>query len=244
MDMARSITGICTVLLCAALSGCASTGAADNGYSDPLEPFNRTVYEFNEFVDTYAARPLARAYQEITPEPVDRGITNFFNNLDEVPTAFNNLLQFKVKEAFSDIGRLAVNTTVGILGFRDVATDMGLEKHEEDFGQTLGWWGIPPGPYLVLPIIGPRNIRDGAGFAVDWVSNPIYYRIGDNRYGWAMWILRYVDHRADLLRSQRMLESAAIDPYVFVRDSYMQRRNFLVYDGNPPMEDDLFDESN
>ena len=242
--MARSTTTLCLALLWATLGGCASSEVTDNGYSDPLEPFNRTVYEFNEFVDTYAARPLARGYQKITPEPVDRGITNFFNNLDEVPTAFNNLLQFKVKEAFSDIGRLLVNSTVGILGFRDVATGMGLEKHEEDFGQTLGRWGIPPGPYLVLPIIGPRNIRDGVGFAVDWVTNPIYYRVGDNKYGWTMWILRYVDRRSDLLRSQKVFESAAIDPYVFMRDSYMQRRNYLVYDGNPPTEDDFFEEDN
>lgn len=242
--MARLTTTICLALFGAALGGCASTGVTNNDYADPLEPFNRTVYEFNEFVDTYAARPLARAYQKITPEPVDRGITNFFSNLDEVPTAFNNLLQFKVKEAFSDIGRLAVNTTVGILGFMDVATGMGLEKHEEDFGQTLGRWGIPPGPYLVLPIIGPRNIRDGVGFAVDWVTNPIYYRIGDNKYGWTMWILRYVDRRSDMLRSQKAFESAAIDPYVFTRDSYMQRRKYLVYDGSPPMEEDFFEEDN
>lgn len=240
--MARVITSVGMGLLFLVLGGCASTGFAENGNPDPLEPFNRSMFEFNEFVDTYVARPLARGYQKITPEPVDRGITNFFSNLDEVPTAFNNLLQFKVKEAFSDIGRLVVNTTVGILGFRDVATGMGLEKHEEDFGQTLGKWGIGTGPYLVLPIIGPRNIRDTVGFGVDWVSNPIYYRIGDNKVGWAMWILRYVDRRSDLLRSQQVLESAAIDPYIFTRDSYLQRRRYLVYDGNPPMDEDFFDE--
>jgi phospholipid-binding lipoprotein MlaA len=228
-------------LLFLALDGCAGTGGAENGHPDPLEPFNRSMFEFNEFVDAYMARPLARGYQKITPEAVDRGITNFFGNLDEVPTAFNNLLQFKVKEAFSDLGRLAVNSTVGILGFRDVATGMGLEKHEEDFGQTLGKWGFGTGPYLVLPIIGPRNIRDAVGFGVDWVTNPIYYRIGDNEAGWAMWILRYVDRRSDLLRSQQVLESAAIDPYVFTRDSYLQRRRYLVYDGDPPMEEDFFD---
>ncbi|HIE55464.1 MAG TPA: VacJ family lipoprotein [Chromatiaceae bacterium] len=184
---------------------------------------------------------MARGYRKITPDPVDRGITNFFSNLDEIPTALNNFLQLKFEAGLSDIGRLVVNTTVGILGFRDAATGMGLEKHEEDFGQTLGYWGVPAGPYLVLPIIGPRNIRDGVGFAVDWVSNPIYYRIGDNRYGWSAWTLRYVDGRSDLLRSEKLLESAAIEPYVFIRDSYMQRRNYLVHDGNPPLEDDFFD---
>ena len=236
----RGVAALLVGLTWLGVSGCASLDAEQGEVSDPLQPFNRSMFEFNQFVDTYAARPLARGYQKITPEPVDRGITNFFSNLDEVPTALNNLLQFKFREAFGDLGRLVVNTTVGILGFRDVATGMGLEKHEEDFGQTLGKWGIAPGPYLVLPIIGPRNVRDAVGFGVDWVSNPIYYRIGDNSVGWAMWILRYVDHRSDLLRTQKVLEAAAIDPYIFTRDSYMQRRKYLVYDGNPPMEDELF----
>ena len=214
---------------------------AQEGANDPLEPLNRSLFEFNRFFDTYVGQPLARAYRKITPEPVDRGITNFFNNLDEIPTAFNNLLQGKVSDAINDLGRMMVNTTFGILGFRDVATGMGLEKHDEDFGQTLGRWGVPTGPYLVLPIIGPSDFRDGAAFAVDWVSNPIYYRIGDNAIGWSLWTLRYVDRRADLLRSQGVLESAAIDPYLFTRESYLQRRRYLVYDGDPPLDEDLFE---
>lgn len=242
MNRPASARWLILLLVGSLLSG--GGGCASLDPEDPLEPFNRSVYEFNETVDTYIAKPLARGYRKITPDPVDRGITNFFNNLDEVPTAFNNFLQFKFKEGFSDIGRLVVNTTVGILGFRDVATGMGLEKHEEDFGQTLGRWGVPAGPYLVLPIIGPRNIRDGVGFVVDWVTNPIYYRVGDNRYGWMLWTLRYVDRRSDLLRSEKVLESAAIDPYVFIRDSYMQRRDYLVHDGNPPLEEDFFEEDN
>lgn len=207
---------------------------------DPLEPFNRSMFALNEHIDTYVARPVARFYQKITPEPVDRGITNFFNNLDEVPTALNNLLQFKPRAALNDLGRLVINSTVGVLGFMDPATEMGLERHDEDFGQTLGRWGVPPGPYLVLPIIGPNDFRDTLGFGVDWVSNPIYYRIGDNDAGWALWILRYVDRRADLLRAQRVLESAAMDRYIFTRESYLQRRRYQVYDGNPP--DDFEDE--
>ena len=221
------------------LSGCASM-SDEEGAQDPLEPFNRSMFALNEHIDTYLARPVARFYQKITPEPVDRGITNFFNNLDEVPTALNDLLQFKPRAALTDLGRLVVNTTVGVLGFMDPATQMGLERHDEDFGQTLGRWGIPPGPYLVLPVIGPNDFRDTLGFGVDWVSNPIYYRIGDNDAGWAMWILRYVDRRADLLRAQRVLESAAMDRYIFTRESYLQRRRYQVFDGNPP--DDFEDE--
>ena len=221
------------------LSGCASM-SDEEAAQDPLEPFNRSMFALNEHIDTYVARPVARFYQKITPEPVDRGITNFFNNLDEVPTALNNLLQFKPRAALNDLGRLVINTTVGVLGFMDPATEMGLERHDEDFGQTLGHWGVPPGPYLVLPIIGPNDFRDTLGFGVDWVSNPIYYRIGDNDAGWALWILRYVDRRADLLRAQRVLESAAMDRYIFTRESYLQRRRYQVYDGNPP--DDFEDE--
>ncbi len=221
------------------LSGCASMSDEERA-QDPLEPFNRSMFALNEHIDTYLARPVARFYQKITPEPVDRGITNFFNNLDEVPTALNDLLQFKPRAALTDLGRLVVNTTVGMLGFMDPATEMGLERHDEDFGQTLGRWGIPPGPYLVLPVIGPNDFRDTLGFGVDWVSNPIYYRIGDNDAGWAMWILRYVDRRADLLRAQRVLESAAMDRYIFTRESYLQRRRYQVYDGNLP--DDFEDE--
>ncbi len=221
------------------LSGCASM-SDEEAAQDPLEPFNRSMFALNEHIDTYVARPVARFYQKITPEPVDRGITNFFNNLDEVPTALNNLLQFKPRAALNDLGRLVINSTVGVLGFMDPATEMGLERHDEDFGQTLGRWGVPPGPYLVLPIIGPNDFRDTLGFGVDWVSNPIYYRIGDNDAGWALWILRYVDRRADLLRAQRVLESAAMDRYIFTRESYLQRRRYQVYDGNPP--DDFEDE--
>jgi len=221
--------------------GCASWVGMEPEPGDPLEPFNRSMFALNQHIDTYVAKPLAKGYQKITPEPIDRGITNFFNNLDEIPTALNNLLQFKVKEALSDLGRLAINSTLGFFGFMDVATTWGLEKHDEDFGQTLGKWGVPSGPYLVLPIIGSSSIRDGAGFAVDWVSNPIYYRIGDNQLGWTLWTLRYVDRRADLLRAEKVVESAALDPYIFHRESYLQRRNYVVHDGNPPLEEEDFE---
>ncbi|HID44351.1 MAG TPA: VacJ family lipoprotein [Chromatiaceae bacterium] len=219
-------------------SGCATTGADQ---SDPWEPFNRSMYTFNEKLDEYVARPLARGYQTITPAPVDRGITRFFANLEDVQISLNNLLQFKFGEALSDMGRFGVNSTVGILGFLDVASKMGLEKHEEDFGQTLGKWGFSSGPYLVLPVIGPSSVRDAIGFAGDWVVNPIYTQIDSATISWSLYGIRYVDRRADLLKASRVLQTAALDPYSFVRDSYMQRREHLIVDGkDQEIEDDDF----
>ncbi|WP_457665158.1 MlaA family lipoprotein [Thiolapillus sp.] len=219
--------------------GCATSGAEDP--VDPWEPFNRSMYRFNEKLDEYVARPLARGYQAITPAPVDRGITRFFANLEDVQIGLNNLLQAKFGQALSDIGRFGINSTVGILGFLDVASTMGLEKHEEDFGQTLGKWGFSSGPYLVLPVIGPSSARDAVGFAGDWVVNPIYTQIDSATISWSLYGIRYVDRRADLLKASRILQSAALDPYSFVRDSYMQRRKSLVVDGKMPQaEDDDF----
>ncbi len=219
------------------LSACASTGEPD-----PWEPFNRSMYRFNEKLDEYVATPLAKGYRAITPDPVDRGITRFFANLDDVQVALNNLLQGKPGLAISDAGRVVINSTIGLLGFLDPASDLGLEKHEEDFGQTLGKWGVSTGPYLVLPVIGPSNVRDAVGFAGDWVVNPIYRRIDSATISWSLYGIRYVDRRADLLGASRVLESAAMDPYSFVRESYLQRRRHLVFDGNLPeaSEDDFF----
>lgn len=216
-------------------SGCASS-EADN--PDPWEPFNRSMYSFNEKLDEYVARPLARGYQTIMPAPVDRGITRFFANLEDVQIGLNNLLQAKFGAALSDIGRFGINSTLGILGFLDVASNMGLEKHEEDFGQTLGKWGFSSGPYLVLPVIGPSSARDAVGFAGDWVVNPIYTQIESATISWTLYGIRYVDRRADLLKASRILQSAALDPYSFVRDSYMQRRESLVVDGKMPQDED------
>lgn len=210
--------------------GCATINADER---DPWEPFNRSMYSFNETLDEYVAKPLARGYQTITPAPVDRGITRFFANLGDVQIGLNNLLQFKFSEALSDVGRFGINSTLGILGFMDVATGMGLEKHEEDFGQTLGKWGFSSGPYLVLPVIGPSSFRDATGFAADWVVNPIYTQIDSATISWSLYGIRYVDRRADLLKASRILETAALDPYSFVRDSYMQRREHLILDGKP-----------
>ncbi|WP_456417267.1 MlaA family lipoprotein [Thiolapillus sp.] len=235
----RQFNWFWVALLALLVSGCATSGAVEN---DPWEAFNRPMYRFNEKLDEYVAKPLARGYQAITPAPVDRGISRFFANLDDVQIALNNLLQFKFRDALSDAGRFGLNSTIGILGFLDVATGMGLEKHEEDFGQTLGKWGFPSGPYLVLPVLGPSSVRDAVGFAGDWVVNPIFVQIDNADVSWSLYGLRYVDRRADLLKASRILQSAALDPYSFIRDSYLQRRQSLVFDGSPPEteENDFF----
>jgi phospholipid-binding lipoprotein MlaA len=218
------------LILVAALSGCATTNARD-----PLEPFNRTVYSFNEVVDDVFLRPLAQGYQAVLPQFARTGVRNFFSNLDDVTVFINNLLQFKVPQAASDLGRFVINSTVGVLGFVDVATHVGLEKHNEDFGQTLGYWGINTGPYLVLPFFGPSSIRDGVGRLVDKQTDLVWY-IDDISTRNILLGTRVVSLRAQLLDSEKILETAALDPYAFIRDAYFQRRRSLVYDGNPPPE--------
>ncbi len=230
------------LLLAAALvAGCAGTPVRDE--RDPLEGFNRAVYQFNDDIDRAVMRPVAEGYQKITPRFIDDGITNFFNNLNDVTVLINDLLQLKFAQAASDLSRLAWNSTVGLLGFIDVATPMGLEKHNEDFGQTLGYWGVGPGPYLVLPFLGPSSVRDGFGTAVDYYgANPVS-DLEDPETRWGLIALNLVDTRAGLLRASRVLDTAALDPYAFLRDAYLQRRQNLVYDGSPPPEeeDDEFD---
>ena len=234
----RAATGMLLLML----SACATVDPEYADPRDPLESFNRAMFTFNDNLDKYVAKPLAQGYQKITPEPIDRGITNFFANLDEVGTILNNALQLKFKDAFSDLGRLTVNSTLGLLGFIDVASDMGLEKHYEDFGQTLGAWGMGSGPYLVLPVIGPSSGRDAVGFAADWFTNPLYYVVEDTGVSWGLYIVRFVDRRAGLLKTTDILETAALDPYAFMRESYLQNRQNQVYDGNPPLEDVFIEE--
>ena len=218
------------------LGACASTQQNERvARIDPLEPMNRTVFTFNENLDQYVVKPAAEAYKFILPDTVRRGVTNFFSNIGDIFVAANNLLQAKPKEAASDIGRFLVNSTIGILGFFDVATDLGLDKHSEDFGQTLGVWGLSDGPYVVLPLFGPSTIRDAVGLAVDlktdFVLNTNQLN-SDERIG--VTAVRVLDKRANLLDAGQLLEDAAFDKYSFLRDSYLQRRRNQVYDGDPP----------
>jgi len=220
------------------LSSCATVnGPTDE--RDPWEGFNRSMYQFNDAVVENVARPVGEAYEKVVPSPVNTGISNFFNNLDDVVVLVNDLLQLKLDKAISDLGRITWNSTVGLLGFIDVATPMGFPKRDEDFGQTLGYWGVPSGPYLVLPFLGPSTLRDGAALPADWAADPLIV-VEDREVYWGAVALRLVDTRAGYLRASRVLEQAALDPYAFMRDSYLQQRRSKVYDGNPPMEEDIF----
>ncbi len=215
------------------LAGCATGPDADP--RDPLEPYNRATDSFNQLLDRALLKPLAQGYNAVTPAPVNKGVTNFFNNLSDIRSAINNLLQFKIGRAFSDVGRVAINSTVGILGLMDVASNMDMPRYNEDFGQTLGVWGMGSGPYIVLPLFGPSSGRDGVGLVVDWFADPINY-IEDDTVRWSLNGLDIIDTRADLLNASRVVDQAALDPYAFVRDAYLQRRENLVHDGNPPLD--------
>ncbi|HEY5683106.1 MAG TPA: VacJ family lipoprotein [Sulfuricaulis sp.] len=205
-----------------------------NKAKDPFEGFNRAVYKFNEKTDQYVVKPLAKGYRAVVPQPVSKSISNFFSNLYDPANMLYNFLQGKPKAGFSDLGRFIVNSTVGIAGLFDVASKMGLSKHNEDFGQTLAVWGVGDGPYLVLPFFGPSNIRDGASLPVDWYTYPPNH-MEEHSTRDKMFIVEVVDKRAQLLDASDILEQAAGgDPYAFVREAYRQRRLSLIYDGNPP----------
>lgn len=237
MNSLLSARRLAAVSLVAALAlpGCATTGNDYQDPADPLEGFNRVMYRFNDGLDRVLIKPLAQGYQAIMPAPLDRGVTNFFNNLEDIASAANNLLQLKPGRAASDLGRVAVNTTVGLAGFVDVASNLDLPRYDEDFGQTLGTWGLEPGPFIVLPVLGPTTLRDGVGRVADWYLDPVNY-IEDDTVRWSLKGLELIDTRADLLNASRVFDQAALDPYAFMRDAYLQRRRSLVYDGNPPPE--------
>ncbi len=214
--------------------------------NDPLEGYNRSMYGFNEAFDNNIMKPVAEGYRNIMPDPAERGISNFFSNLREPLNILNNLLQFKLEEAVSDTVRFGLNTTIGILGFFDVASEAGIPKHNEDFGQTLGVWGVESGPYFVLPILGPSTVRDTAGLATDmWVGNTV--EVGGTQLfnltgeitpasSESHTILtNMVSKRADLLEEKDMLDSASFDPYAFMRDAYLQKRESEIHDGEVPL---------
>jgi len=227
------------VLLAIALTGCSTTSD-----KDPLEPMNRGIYKFNDVADKAVFKPVASGYKAITPTPVRAGINNFFNNLSNVVTVFNQLLQFKFNKAAETTGRLVVNTTVGILGFVDVASRTGFNRYKEDFGQTLGYWGVGPGPYVMLPLLGPSNVRDTAGLITDWFTfEPLGY-VENPRSRNVLLATRFIDYRADLLPGSDLLDEAALDPYAFMRDAYNQRRINQISDGQITEQiDDSFEEA-
>lgn len=220
-------------IMAAVLAACALSASAQEPdvapNSDPWESVNRRIYTFNDYADRYFLKPIAKGYDWVTPEFLQDGVHNMFDNVGEVSNILNGLLQAKFGHAFNDSGRLLINSTVGLVGFFDVAAHWGLEQHEEDFGQTLGYWGVRPGPFIVVPFLGPRSVRDGFGSVADAYSDPIPYLI-DNDVPTRNSVLglRVVDTRAQLLDAEELVSG---DRYIFLRDAYLQRREFLVKDG-------------
>ncbi len=194
------------------------------------------MFAVHEGVDT-VLKPVAKGYDKVTPDPVKTGIGNFFGNLADVWIAVNNLLQGKLTDGASDVGRFLVNSTVGILGLIDVASEIGLDKHDEDFGQTLGYWGVGDGPYLFWPVIGPRNVRDTVGFVVDVSADPVGH-LEDVSARNTLIGVRLIDYRASLLPADKVVEEAAFDKYNYLRNAYFQNRRSVIHDGNPPPLED------
>lgn len=232
----RTLAAVAVALLAGACASIPPDAGRDP--VDPLERMNRHVFEFNDRVDRAVLKPVAQGYVAVVPEPVRGCVSNFFANLGDVSNAVNNLLQGKPVEAVSDICRIAINTTIGVLGCFDVASKMGLEKHNEDFGQTLGRWGLGSGAYLVLPLLGPSSVRDAVGRVPDAYVDPARAAGENVRARNTLFALETVDLRARLLDAGRLLDAAALDKYRFTRDAYLQRRRNLVYDGNPPRDED------
>ena len=243
MMLARSMrpawSVVLTVMLLSTSAWCAR--AADDENHDPLEAMNRGIFWFNDQVDTYVLVPVATGWDKIMPNRVQRSISNFFTNLRFPIVTLNNLLQAKFKRAGSDVGRFVVNTTVGIAGFFDPATDWGMEQHDEDFGQTLGFWGVPPGPYLVIPILGPSDIRDAGGLAVDGFCT-VYPWFVDFVYTASAYTVNVINTRSLYLKQVEEAKAASFDYYVAVRKAYSERRKSQVNDGAPPKDrsDELY----
>lgn len=244
MTYFKSARAITLIAILAFLSGCASTY---NNPQDPYEGYNRAMYKFNDTLDKAVIKPVAQGYDFIVPEPISWGISNFFSNLNEITVIINDLLQGKFQQAAHDAGRFGLNSTVGVFGIFDVAGHAGYKKNNEDFGQTLGVWGVEPGAYVVLPLFGSRTVRDSFGLVGDMFTDPVMYVEGDDAR-LALAGTRLIDTRAKYLGTSKVLDAASDDQYEYLRNAYLQRRQYLVYDGNPPNADnsnedfDLFDD--
>ncbi len=228
----RLLGAVFFALVLGAVSGCATTS---NNPRDPFEGFNRAMFSFNDALDGAILKPVAEGYRASLPPLVRAGVTNFFSNIDDLWEAVNNTLQGKIDAALQDIMRFSVNTVFGLVGVLDIASDMGLQKHNEDIGQTLGKWGVGSGPYLVLPFFGPSSVRDGAGLLVDWRYDPLF-RVSNIPARNTAITARAIDARTNLLDTTNVLEQAALDKYTFVRDAFFQYRRSQIYDGNAPRE--------
>jgi phospholipid-binding lipoprotein MlaA len=234
------------VLLTSALlaAGCATqhppAAREDRSPADPWEPMNRRINAFNNNVDSISFKPLARGYEAVFPQPVRQGIGNFSANLFGPLFIINNFLQGKVRRGFSETGRFLANTTLGLGGFIDIGAGMGLETYREDFGETLAVWGVPDGPFVTVPILGPRTLRDALMIPLNFAADPSFW-IQDDLTRWSLYLIRAVDVRARLFAADALLEDS-YDRYLAMREAYLQRRRYLIYDGNPPADEDFYDD--
>ena len=240
------LTAILTILCCLLAGGCATTQGTDTQNTserniDPIEPANRIFYSVNETLDEMLIKPVAGTYAYVTPDPVRQSISNFFSNLGYLNVILNSFLQGKGAQGWSDTSRFLINSTLGIGGLFDVADDMGFPSHEEDLGQTLAVWGVDQGAYLYLPVAGPKTVRHTPDIASSTLTNPLFYVTNSILY--PVTALGVISKRAELLEATQMRDEAAIDAYLFTREAYLQRRNYLIHDGNPPLAgyDELFD---
>ena len=232
------------VLTVGMFSGCATSMPAapkdQRAESDPWEPMNRHINAFNDNLDKVTLKPLAKAYEAVLPTPMRRGINNFSRNLLIPLSIVNNLLQGKLKRSASETGRFLANTTFGFGGLIDVGADMGIDPAREDFGQTLAHWGVPDGPYVVVPFLGPHTLRDAIMLPLDLAGDPAFY-IKHDRTRWTVQGVRMVDFRAQLFTAEALIKDS-FDRYLTIRESYLQNRRFQVYDGNPPEDEDFYDD--
>ncbi|MCU0870021.1 MAG: VacJ family lipoprotein [Burkholderiales bacterium] len=225
--VARLASRLAVVLAAIALVGCAATGPRVD--TDPLEPLNRATFAVNDTVDRWAAKPIAQAWEAVVPDIVQRAVRNFFNNIDDIFVVANDLLQLKGTLAAQDGVRLAANTVFGVFGLYDIASARGIPKRSEDFGQTLGWWGVPSGPYLMLPLLGPSSMRDGPARLVDTLIDPVW-RMNDVPWRNSLVGVRAVDARASVLPAEKVMNATADDRYAFLRNAWLARRQALVDD--------------
>jgi len=216
------------------VAGCASVPYENP--DDPWESYNRTMFKINDAVDKSVTKPLAQAYGTVTPLPVKTGVSNVFGNLGDIWTGANNLLQGKGRDGLTDLGRVLINSTIGILGVFDIASEMGIEKHDEDFGQTLAVWGVPQGPYFVVPFFGPRTLRGAGALPVDLLVGSGSVQFSDIAARNITTGVRLVDQRYRLLGTDRAVDQGSLDKYAYTRDFYLQHRRYEIYDGNPPRE--------
>jgi phospholipid-binding lipoprotein MlaA len=238
------LIAIVSAVIFMSVTGCAGSIPAapkeERSPADPWEPLNRRISNFNEGLDKVTLKPLAKGYQAVLPEPMQRGVTNFSKNLFGPLYIINNLLQGKFRRSLSETGRFLANSTFGILGLVDVGADLGMETYREDFGQTLAVWGVPDGPFVVIPVLGPRTLRQATMIPLNFMADPLFHYDNDTARRW-IYSVRLVDVRARLFSVDALVEGS-FDRYLTIRESYLQNRLFLIFDGNPPEDEDFYDD--